>query len=822
VERTLGKMVTELKEEGIHGTDLIRRILSMKVLDPAMGSGHFLVEATSFLGSQIVDAMQETEEPDASTEDTDILWARREVVRHCIYGVDLNPLAVELAKVSLWLHTVTKDKPLSFLDHRLKCGNSIVGATLSSLKFYPGTEGGRKDGVVSAPSFISKIFIERLIGKIDELERLKDDTLSDVKRKESIFTEFRNLPEYEKTKAIADVHCSVYLGNNVASTQKRTAKDVYFDLIYSLDYPSNWEPKTKTQWFKQGMDLAKQHRFFHWELEFPEVFFEGGQSKENAGFDVILGNPPYIRPENQEKLERRFLMDSGKYKTLYGRFDLFAVFLELSLALCRQSGRTSMIVPAAVLSIDYATKLRKTMLDSTVIESVADLRGFDVFGGIGVECCIPVILNENPGADHQIEYEAQSSQEAKIIDCVHRTPQASFLLFPNYLMKVELNPSSVSLMEKIERSSIPLGSICYCITGVVAHDSATGESKDRLIHEVSVDNTCKPYIEAKEWEGRYSEIRPKRCIEYKPELMHRPKFPELFESEKILIQGISSGPLIPATYDTTGVYCNHSLNCCVKLEDVIHYGSKLHLDDPSVVPDKRYSPKYVLAMLNSRLLGFYHCSFVSNDLGVFPETVRNLPLPRVAFSEPEAKRKSNLKRANELYEALDYGAWCEFLGKLLPAGGRTNEIPANIHDILVFLANKMLELHVRKQREVSSLVAWIESPAGLGVKIDTLKNKTKLLGFQDHPRLGEEIARKELEAVFAQNKVSLNSEKLSQFTDEYDRSAVALRDILQRIRKTDLWIDGIVYRLYDLVAKDVSTIESLTEAEITEKYPWLH
>ena len=821
VERTLGRMVSKLKEENIQGSDLVQRILSMKVLDPAMGSGHFLVEATSYLASQVVEAMQEMEEQDAPTEDTDILWARREVVRHCIYGVDLNPLAVELAKVSLWLHTVTKKKPLSFLDHRLKCGNSIVGVTLSSLKFYPGTEEEvRKHNVASAPAFISKIFIEKLISKIDELERLHDDSLSDVKKKESILVEFRSLPEYEKTKAIADVHCSVYLGNDVASTQKRTAKDVYFDLIYSLDYPSNWEPKTKSQWFKQAISLAEQHRFFHWELEFPEIFFEGGQSRDNPGFDVILGNPPYVRPENQEKLERRFLMDSKKYKTIYGRFDLFAVFLELSLSLCRRSGRFSMIVPAAVLSIDYATKLRKMMLGSTTIESIADLRGVDVFGGVGVECCIPTILNQDPEADHQIEYEIQSSQDARTMSFVHRTPQIPFQSFPNYIMKVELNPELFSLRERIERLSIPLGSICYCITGVVAHDSETGESKDRLIHEMSVDNTCKPYIEAKEWEGRYSAIRPKRCIEYKPELMHRPKFPELFESEKILIQGISAGPLIPATYDTTGVYCNHSLNCCVKLEDVIHHGTKLHLDDPSVVPDKRYSLKYVLAMLNSRLLGFYHHSFVSNDLGIFPETVRNLPLPKVTFSEPEAKRKSNLKKANGLYESLDYATWCQFIDGLMAA--RSPEgISASTHDVLVFLTDEMLGLHVEKQREIDSLLGWIESPAGLGVKIGDLRNKTKLYRFYDHLRLGEEVARTELETVLAGSSISLNSEKLGRLRDEYDRSARALRDILERIRQTDLWVDGVVYRLYDLAAKDVSNIENLTEEEVVKKYPWL-
>ncbi|MFA7357652.1 MAG: DNA methyltransferase, partial [Methanothrix sp.] len=114
------------------GEEFVDYILSLKVIDPSMGSGHFLVEATDHLARYLIQAKMTAapEEEDEEVAEHDIQWARREVVRNCIYGVDLNPMAVELAKLSLWLNTVASNKPLSFLDHHLKCGNSLIGAEL--------------------------------------------------------------------------------------------------------------------------------------------------------------------------------------------------------------------------------------------------------------------------------------------------------------------------------------------------------------------------------------------------------------------------------------------------------------------------------------------------------------------------------------------------------------------------------------------------------------------------------------------------------------------------------------------------------------------
>ncbi len=146
VKNTIEPVIQKKKEEwgGVAGSGHFADfILSIKVLDPAMGSGHFLVEATDQLARWLVQAWATARPEEADSKEIaeqDVHWARREVVRNCIYGVDLNPMAVELAKLSLWLTTVASNKPLSFLDHHLRCGNSLIGAELEKLTVLPGAK----------------------------------------------------------------------------------------------------------------------------------------------------------------------------------------------------------------------------------------------------------------------------------------------------------------------------------------------------------------------------------------------------------------------------------------------------------------------------------------------------------------------------------------------------------------------------------------------------------------------------------------------------------------------------------------------------------
>ncbi|MCP1391827.1 MAG: N-6 DNA methylase [Euryarchaeota archaeon] len=395
------------------GEEFVDYILSLKVIDPSMGSGHFLVEATDHLARYLIQAKMTAapEEEDEEVAEHDIQWARREVVRNCIYGVDLNPMAVELAKLSLWLNTVASNKPLSFLDHHLKCGNSLIGAELGpemkGILLLPAARGrggrraggaGRngqkeKNGSDAAQSARWMQFVLRRHGeiyneKISGLTARADDDLETVKWKEE---EYKRLKESEHTRRLeelANVWLSTYFGNEVDEEE-------YADLQHQLSEEASpdWSSIRRLEWFEKAQNLAEKVRFFHWELEFPEAFFG-----EDRGFDVVLGNPPWERIKLQEKEffasrdpeiakaptaaarrkligrlpetnpalaaeygaalqqsqdESNFIRNSGRYPLAgVGDVNVYAVFAELAQSLVKSRGRAGIIVPSGIAT-DY-------------------------------------------------------------------------------------------------------------------------------------------------------------------------------------------------------------------------------------------------------------------------------------------------------------------------------------------------------------------------------------------------------------------------------------------------------------------------------------
>ena len=379
VKNTIGPVVEEkwnkAKEREQSHVDAT---LSVKVLDPAMGSGHFLVGAIDFLAEKLLRAAQKDIENGIISDDSNFTedWARREVVSHCIYGVDLNYMAVELAKVGLWLTTISKDKPLSFLDHRLKQGNSLIGAQLSDLKQYPDTKKRNKDQT-TLPSFISPLFITHLIGKITEIEKIRDESIDDIKKKEAVFAEFKQLSEYRKTKALANIHTSVYFGNEVTPTQNKNSDMVYHDLFWAImGDESEWRRKTSRDWFNKANQIAMEKSFFHWELEFPEVFFEGGAPKENPGWDAVVGNPPYVRVQSLDYLE----IDYFKYiyRVAHKRLDISLLFFEHAFNFVSNSGFAGYISSTQFFTAEYGRNMRKLLLENR-IHSIINFVDYPLF-----------------------------------------------------------------------------------------------------------------------------------------------------------------------------------------------------------------------------------------------------------------------------------------------------------------------------------------------------------------------------------------------------------------------------------------------------------
>jgi len=182
VENTVGPKVEEKIEEAEeNGENILPKILELNVCDPAMGSGHFLTEATEYIANQIVEhAKLENQEIDEKEDELN--WAKRQVVQNCIYGVDINELAVELGKLSLWIETMAEGKPLNFLDHHLKHGNSLIGSDFDEIFSHPTEDQKRLDSErykFGNPQEIKENFQKQYL----EIEQMPENTVQQIHKK---------------------------------------------------------------------------------------------------------------------------------------------------------------------------------------------------------------------------------------------------------------------------------------------------------------------------------------------------------------------------------------------------------------------------------------------------------------------------------------------------------------------------------------------------------------------------------------------------------------------------------------------------------------
>ena len=248
-------------------------ILDLKVLDPATGSGAFLVEACRQLSARLVDAWIMHGGPtDLPADEDELLHARRLVAQRCLYGVDKNPMAIDLARLSLWLVTLARDHEFTFIDHALRHGDSLVGLTRNQIE--------RFHWAAEVPSFqlgTETIEVRRHVERVSEMRHLIRE-LGD----ESPEHELRQLLdeaelELRNVRRVADLILAAFFEGE-KSKERESYRGTYADLLLKEEQAESAsraavEPPVPT---------------FHWELEFPEVF-----ERENPGFDAVIGNPPF-------------------------------------------------------------------------------------------------------------------------------------------------------------------------------------------------------------------------------------------------------------------------------------------------------------------------------------------------------------------------------------------------------------------------------------------------------------------------------------------------------------------------------------------------
>lgn len=323
------------------------QVFTYRILDPAMGSGHFLVNALQKVTNFIVEKLNETPWNNEALDTSPGGWRRRTVER-CIFGVDINPLATELAKLSLWLASASEGKPLSFLNHHLKTGNSLIGARISDLNKLPDVKEDKATN--SLPFYVN----ETLALVLSEYQGIAAqdsdgiDAVEDKKRRDKHIGEILT-----RVRDVANVWISTFYGNAVTAEQYEWLQQLATQ-NYGLE---QWDSyMSDKSWTAYARRLSMRERFFHWEVEFAEA----------KSWDAIIGNPPYVEFEAIPAIKH--LYHSADCKNLY------ALFLEKSLQLGGIRSQVGQIVPLSLPTSGDMAPIRSVLFSK---RSVRRLYNFD-------------------------------------------------------------------------------------------------------------------------------------------------------------------------------------------------------------------------------------------------------------------------------------------------------------------------------------------------------------------------------------------------------------------------------------------------------------
>ncbi|HOW85617.1 MAG TPA: N-6 DNA methylase [Candidatus Aminicenantes bacterium] len=419
IQSALVPVLGERLKSAASAAEKEKAVLALRICDPACGSGHFLLAAARRLGKELARVRTGEDEPAPER----VRECVRDVIAHCIYGVDKNPLAVDLCRVALWIEGHTEGKPLTFLDHRVLCGDSLVGVfDLAVLKdgipdeaFKP-FEGDDKGAARAAlnenraekrdtPRLFSwdpRLGMDDFCLHCREVEAIADDSPEHVRRKKAAFEAQHRDKAWLRDKIACDLWTAAFFQKYVQGQPPITTR-VVAEILAGGAVDGRLTGRAEA--------LSLSQTFFHWPLEFPEVFAQGG-------FDVVLSNPPWERIKLQEQeffavrdnniaeapnkavrarmikeLESshsplfaeymeavrhaesasRFLRHGGKFP-LAGRGDIntYAVFAELARALTRPGGRSGIIIPSGIATDDTTKYFFQDVMNSGSLVSLFD------------------------------------------------------------------------------------------------------------------------------------------------------------------------------------------------------------------------------------------------------------------------------------------------------------------------------------------------------------------------------------------------------------------------------------------------------------------
>jgi hypothetical protein len=797
-------------------------LLDIKVCDPAMGSGHFLVEAVDFLTDELIQILnvypdhnpilkmldqmrnsivenlrsQGIRLDPSRLEPTQLL--QRVVMKRCIYGVDLNPMAVELAKVSLWLHSFTIGAPLSFLDHHLRCGNSLIGTTAREAEVAMSQE---KKGNAVQFSLLTGPFVGLL--RAAEIMRgvsvLSDATFAEVEQSERLFKQFDE--SAKPFKQLLDVYVSQFFGVK----QAKNLLERLGTTLINPDLSSMKEADLKV--LEDSYRLYKEKHFFHWDLEFPEVFIdlENANWSENPGFDAVIGNPPYIVFAKKNKgrksdftiyqeisdYEFNFYLKHFPNSSEYAP-NTFALIMEKAISFLKREGFQGFIYPATILHNFYFKKLREFINRNLSILSIVKLKNVFTQAETGGNA---IIILKNVWSETN---RTKIFNEQKISNTDDMFNDDNFKIIEQSLFQEiafhqwSTSTESLNIFRRMQLNSQVLEELGEFYQGV-----CTGKNEKWIVNDSS-HPLAKKVVRGKDIDKYIVDWPNLYLIFEKSQMWSNTDEKLLSFSPKLLIRQTAS-----------------EIITCIDFDGLFLIDS-LYLFKPNLSQNL----KFLVALLNSKAINTVYKFLCPEEGKVFAQVkiinLKPIPIRKINFTTESDRRQQGLETLINLYQT--YQINFDLAPILSQCQQHLNQQPEEadiIHDFLAYLAEQMIALNQQKQTEIKGFLKWLER--FIGCPVDTLKNKSKIQNY-----LGDYTKQQTLDpaldfdgliSILNQNKklikIDPNSRKDQEpIENEYQTSLNTLLPIKTQLKNCDNLIDEIVYQLYGLTPEEKAIIEN--------------
>ena len=576
------------------------RLCNVKICDPAIGSGAFPMGLLKelFLCRMAIEGI----EPHQAA------LIKKQIIQQNIYGVDIERGAVDIARLRFWLSLVVDEETphaLPNLDFKIMQGNSL-------LEWYKGVD-------------------------------LSEVLLSGSREGKLLFVNEGNV-----TKTILQEYIRRYY-TTLDKNEKRLLDKKIDQAVRNIIVDNN----TSLRNLVSEMNVRNNQDFFLWHIFFAEVF-------DNGGFDIVIGNPPYISAPTQiassilaEQRER--IKDCGKYNTLNEKWDLYVPFMERGIKLLSPHGVFSMIVPYPLSNQKYAKKLRSYICEKKHLTEVVDANGVKVFENATVSNCIVFVNNATSAEKTRISH---IDKAMNIQVDFHKTASELVQDQGTYVWNLTQEERSGNRFGNMR----VLGDYCYISKGMVLNadeKNAKGAFKKEDLISLSKDSIhSRAYIEAKDIDKyvvkriRFLEWETERC----PDQLSRPTFKELYDCPKLMVNRLG----IMKVYLDKGVHflTSDSMFCTVLWKDLHHVKNKSitssikkfcngqHRYDLEKY-SKEVSLYYLLGILNSNMADVLLADQRGGDYHIYPEHIRKIPIPPAT---PE-QQQPIIRLANEILSA---------------------------------------------------------------------------------------------------------------------------------------------------------------------------